>query len=180
MGSAASIQTPKLTSGLLKDKKRTKRQVDITSMVNADNAIFIIVYYNKNIFLNDLKSSFEGITTIPDFFNVEGRTWIPIDCIDHNIAIEKFNVFLRTWNHVMERTIAVGYYDRANRCPCFRDWLDSDKLNDSFVEVDIRQNALFGHVVPQRIDHHLKPFIVGMVPLALSLENLIWAVYCLV
>jgi hypothetical protein len=71
MGSAASLQSPELTSVLLQETKRTYHPIDLTDMANEDNSIFLILYYNKTELLNDLKSCFDGVTTIPDYFNVK-------------------------------------------------------------------------------------------------------------
>jgi hypothetical protein len=120
---------------------------------------------------------FDGITTIPNYLNVELRTWIPIDCNENYIDIVRFNFLLKTWENLVGRIFAAGYYDPGDRRPCIRDWIDGDKLNDVFVEVDIHQNGLFGHVVPERIVHSLKPFINDLEPLLLALDNFFWAVF---
>jgi hypothetical protein len=172
MGSAASLQTPELTSVLLTETKRSDRQIDLTDMANEDNSIFLIVYYNKTELLNDLKSCFDGVMTIPSYFNVKGRTWIPIDCNDTDEAITQFNVFVKTWDHLMERIIAVGYYDRGNRGCCFRDWIDG--YHDFLVEVEIHEVNHFGYTVPGRFSHRiprLSPFIGGIMSCFLSLDE---------
>jgi hypothetical protein len=167
MGSAASLQSPELTSVLLQETKRTYHPIDLTDMANEDNSIFLIVYYNKTELLNDLKSCFDGVTTIPDYFNVKGRTWIPIDCNDTDDAVARFNVFAKPWKNLMRRIIVVGYY-RGDRGRSFRDWFDG--YQDFLVEVRIRFVYFFGFVFPGKI-HRITDFINGMMSYCLAVDD---------
>jgi hypothetical protein len=172
MGSAASLQTPELTSVFLTETKRSDRQIDLTDMKNDSNAIFIIVYNSKNIFLNDLQSCFDGVSTIPSYFNVKGRTWIPIDCSDTDVATAQFNVFAKTWKNLMRRIIAVGLYDGGRNCS-FMEWRRG--YSKFLVEVNLFGVSLLDSPIPQRFDHRvfrLKPFISGVSSLMLTIDEI--------
>jgi hypothetical protein len=170
MGSAASLQTPELTSVLLNETKRFDRQINLTDMANDSNAIFIIVYYNKTELLNDLQSCFDGVTTIPSYFNVKGRTWIPIDCNDTDVAIAQFIVFAKTWKRC--GIVAVGLYEGGRDCR-FVEWKRG--YAKFLVEVNLFRRTFLGTTVPERFDHRvfrLKPFINGVSSLMLIIDEI--------
>jgi hypothetical protein len=172
MGSAASLQTPELTAVLLTENKRSDRQIDLTDMANDNNAIFIIVYYSKTAFLTDLQSCFDGVTTIPNYFNVKGRTWIPIACNDTDVAIAQFSAFAKTWKNLMRRIIAVGLYDGGRNCS------DSEwriGYENFLIEVGLYSVAFLESAISETFDHRvfrLKPFINGVMSLFLTFDEL--------
>jgi hypothetical protein len=134
IGSAPSLQ-PELTSVLFGETKPSHRQIDLTDFSNGNNKIFLILYYNENCFLNDLKSCFDEVTDIPKSFNVNGKTWIPMDCNVPIIAAEGLRKMERSWKDLRKRVVAIGLYQKGPRDPSPLTWFT--RFKEFMVRLDM-------------------------------------------
>jgi hypothetical protein len=131
----------------------------------------LILHYKAHL-LNDLKICFDEVTDLPKYFNVKGRTWIPIDCNDTDSAALEFQRFESTWTDFMERITAVAFHISIPRHWKPQEWYPG--YQRFLLKVGIYFIDPFGFCAPTKFEHRmdrLKDFVDGYSSLLLPLDE---------